>query len=132
MLWTQPGKSSVGKRKSSGCSNSIRTFWKRGMYDRSYARKSEVFMEKQVVFFGACYYSGLTKLGRWLIQQAGPRLIILNYHRAAGGDLRRHMLYLRRHYRMLHLEEALEELYAPDEERARKQRRDRRTPLVLT
>jgi len=89
-------------------------------------------MEKQVVFFGACYYSGLTKLGRWLIQQAGPRLIILNYHRAAGGDLRRHMLYLRRHYRMLHLEEALEELYAPDEERARKQRRDRRTPLVLT
>ncbi len=89
-------------------------------------------MEKQVIFFEACYYSGLMKLGRWLIQRSGPRLIILNYHRASEGDLRRHMLYLRRRYRMLHLEEALEELYAHSEERARKQGQDRRTPLVLT
>jgi peptidoglycan/xylan/chitin deacetylase (PgdA/CDA1 family) len=56
----------------------------------------------------------------------------LNYHRASGGDLQRHLLYLRRHYRMLHLEEALEELYALGEDRKRKKLRDRRTPLVLT
>jgi peptidoglycan/xylan/chitin deacetylase (PgdA/CDA1 family) len=55
-------------------------------------------------------------------------LIILNYHRASGGDLRQHLLYLRRHYRMLHLEEALEELYAPTAALVQ----DRRTPLALT
>jgi peptidoglycan/xylan/chitin deacetylase (PgdA/CDA1 family) len=87
-------------------------------------------MEKQVLFFGACYYSGLIKLARWWIQRSGRRLIILNYHRASGGDLRRHLLYLRRHYRMLPLKEALEELYAVDKKG--KQLRDRRTPLVLT
>jgi peptidoglycan/xylan/chitin deacetylase (PgdA/CDA1 family) len=87
-------------------------------------------MEKQVIFFGVCYYSGLIKLGRWRLQRNGRHLIILNYHRASGGELRRHLLYLRRHYRMLHLEEALEELYLPCKER--KQIHDRRTPLVLT
>jgi peptidoglycan/xylan/chitin deacetylase (PgdA/CDA1 family) len=76
------------------------------------------------------YYSGLVALSRRLMQRGGPRLIILNYHRASGGDLRRHLLYLRRHYRMLHLQEALEELYTP--ETARKWRADRRTPLALT
>jgi peptidoglycan/xylan/chitin deacetylase (PgdA/CDA1 family) len=76
------------------------------------------------------YYSGLVALSRRLMQRGGPRLIILNYHRASGGDLRRHLLYLRRHYRMLHLQEALEELYTPETER--KWRADRRTPLVLT
>lgn len=87
-------------------------------------------MEKQVVFFGASYYCGLIALRRWWIQRSGKRLIILNYHRASGGDLRRHLLYLRRHYRMLPLEEALEELYAANNKR--KQRPDRRTSLVLT
>src|SRR5437867_10680623 len=75
------------------------------------------------------YYSGLVKLARWLTKRSGQRLIILNYHRATGGDLRRHLLYLRRHYRMLHLEKALEELSTSKET---KQKRDRRTPLVLT
>lgn len=75
------------------------------------------------------YYSGLISLSRWLMRRSGRRLIILNYHHASGGDLRRHLLYLRRHYRMMHLEEALEELYAPEESR---QLADRRTPLVLT
>ena len=70
------------------------------------------------------------KLARWLTKRSGQRLIILNYHRATGGDLRRHLLYLRRHYRMLHLEEALEELYGQQKEPAPAQ--DRRTPLVLT
>jgi len=79
----------------------------------------------------ACfYYSGLVSIARWLMQCRGQRLIILNYHRATGGDLRRHLLYLRRHYRMLHLEEALDELYAPGKEK--KQGDNRRTPLVLT
>lgn len=75
------------------------------------------------------YYSGLVKLARWRMQRLGPHLIILNYHRATGGDLYRHLLYLRRHYRMLHLEDALKELYLPQEE---KKVHDRRTPLVLT
>src|SRR2546427_5194898 len=87
--------------------------------------------EQIKVFVAACfYYSGLVKLARSWMQRSGQRLIILNYHRATGGDLRRHLLYLRRHYRMLHLEEALEELYMPPQEEKRV--RDRRTPLVLT
>lgn len=81
--------------------------------------------------FAACfYYTGLVGLARWWRRRSRPHLIILNYHRASGGQLERHLLYLRRHYRMLHLEEALEELYAAPTERKRKQ--DRRTPLVLT
>jgi len=89
-------------------------------------------MRKQIgVFVAACfYYSGLVKLARWWRQRTGPYLIILNYHCATGGDLRRHLLYLRRHYRVLHLEEALQELYtSPGRE---KRGRHRRPPLVLT
>ena len=59
-------------------------------------------MRRQVgVFVAACfYYSGLVKLARWWTQRSGPRLTILTYHRASGGgDLRHHLLYLRRHYR---------------------------------
>jgi peptidoglycan/xylan/chitin deacetylase (PgdA/CDA1 family) len=67
---------------------------------------------------------------RWWTLRRGNRLVILNYHRAADGDLRSHLLYLRRHYRILHLEPALEELYASPKER--KQRKDRRPPLVIT
>ena len=89
-------------------------------------------MYKQIkLFLAAClYYGGLVKLLRWWTQRFRQRLIILSYHRASGGDLRRHLLYLRRHYRLLHLEEALEEFYMPHKER--KQPSDRRTPLVLT
>ncbi len=88
-------------------------------------------MRRQIgVFVAACfYYSGLVKLARWWARRSGPRLIILTYHRASGGDLRHHLLYLRRHYRMLHLEEALEELYTPSKDG--EDRCDRRTPLVL-
>ena len=83
------------------------------------------------VLAAACfYYVGLVKLAYWWIQRSGPRLVILNYHRASGGDLRRHLLYLRRHYRLLHLEAALEELSTPQP--ADKTARDRRMPLVLT
>ena len=82
------------------------------------------------LFAAACYYySGLVPLARWWTQRTGQKLIILNYHRASGGDLRRHLLYLRRHYRIIHLEEALKELYTSDKG---KQVRDSRTLLVLT
>lgn len=77
-----------------------------------------------------CYYSGIVSLVRWWTQRSGRTLIILNYHQAAGGDLRRHLLYLRRFYRMLHLEDALQELYATDAKKTGSD--DRRTPLVLT
>src|SRR5712691_599850 len=89
-------------------------------------------MRKRILtFIAAClYYSGLVKLARWWIRRSGQQLVILNYHRATGGDLRRHLLYLRRHYRILHLEAALEELYMPSKNG--KQVGDRRTPLVLT
>lgn len=75
------------------------------------------------------YYSGLIWLvRRW--KQVNRTLVILNYHRADGGDLRRHLLYLMRHYRILHLETALEELYAPY--KSERMTKDRRVPLVLT
>ena len=92
-------------------------------------------MRKYILIFIAAffYYSGLVKLARWRTQRrpkSGQNLILLNYHCASGGDLRQHMLYLRRHYRLLHLEAALEELYTP---RKNEQfRRNKRTPLVLT
>ncbi len=76
------------------------------------------------------YYTGLVKLTRWWMQRSGRCLIIVAYHRANEGDLRRHLLYLRRNYRILHLEEALEELYAPPCKKKRGM--DQRTPLVLT
>ncbi len=89
-------------------------------------------MRKRILkFIATClYYSGLIKLARWWIRRSGRHLVILNYHQATGGDLRRHLLYLRRHYRILHLEAALEELYMPSKDG--RQACDRRTPLVIT
>lgn len=83
------------------------------------------------ILIAACfYYSGLVKLIRWWTRRTGPSLIILNYHRASGGDLRSHLLYLRSHYHILHLETALEKLYStPDDKVTGK---DRLTLLVLT
>ncbi len=83
------------------------------------------------ILVAACfYYSGLVKLVRWWTLRSGRCLVILNYHRASGGDLRSHLLYLRRHYRILHLEAALEELYEPCKEALH--RGDRRPLLALT
>lgn len=83
-------------------------------------------------FVAVCFfYSGLVKLVRLWKQRASRTLVILNYHRATGGDLRQHLLYLKRHYRVLLLEAALEELYAPYKRKERVSK-DRRTPLVLT
>ncbi len=82
-------------------------------------------------YISACfYYSGLVSLVRCFIQRSGRYLIILCYHRAAGGNLRSHLLYLRRHFRILPLETALEELYMSHKKGV--QMRDRRTLLALT
>ncbi len=66
------------------------------------------------LLLAAClYYLGIVKLARWWTRRKGARLVVLCYHRAGGGTLRQHLLYLRRHYRILHLETALQELYSP-------------------
>jgi peptidoglycan/xylan/chitin deacetylase (PgdA/CDA1 family) len=79
---------------------------------------------------GLFYYSGLVRVSRWYTRHSGQSLIILNYHRMAGGDLNSHLLYLRRHYRLLPLEEALEELYTTC--KGRRYKLDKRLALVLT
>lgn len=84
----------------------------------------------ELLLAGCLYYSGLVKLARWWTQRSGPTLAILCYHNASGGYLREHLLYLRRHYRLLHLEAALEELYAPRKDASAVQ--DRRPLLALT
>ncbi len=87
--------------------------------------------ERVRLIVAACfYYSGLVKLAHWCGRHAPPRLIIMNYHRATGDSLRHQLLYLRRYYRIMHLEDALEEFYAPPVPGPA--RRDRRIPLVLT
>jgi peptidoglycan/xylan/chitin deacetylase (PgdA/CDA1 family) len=79
----------------------------------------------------AClYYSGIVKLARWYTRSQGQRLVVLCYHRAEGGFLRQHLLYLRRHYRILHLEEALEALY--ESQKGALQGRKQPTMLALT
>lgn len=76
------------------------------------------------------YYSGLVRFMLWRKQRSGQNLTILNYHRATGNNLRRQLLFLHHHYRIMHLEDALEELYTskPGDQKAR----DSRLPLVLT
>lgn len=90
-------------------------------------------MRKRILIcIAACfYYSGLVRLARFYTRHSGQRLIVLNYHRATGGDLRRHVLYLRRHYRIRHLEQALEELFTASHI-GQHQSPDQRIPLVLT
>ena len=87
----------------------------------------------RVLIAAIFYYSGLVKLAYSWIRHSGPRLVILNYHRATGGNLDRQLLYLRRHYHILPLETALEEFYGVANHEAQGRRtRDRRIPLVLT
>lgn len=59
------------------------------------------------------YYSGLVKLALWWRRRFQRRLIILNYHRANGERLRQQLDYLRRHYRVMHAEAALEQFFQP-------------------
>jgi peptidoglycan/xylan/chitin deacetylase (PgdA/CDA1 family) len=57
------------------------------------------------------YYSGLMQVINWLHRSSRPRLLILNYHQASGGNLRRHLLYLQKYFHLQSLEQAAEELY---------------------
>lgn len=84
----------------------------------------------ELVIAAFFYYSGMVKLARWKTRRGEPKLIILCYHRASGKNFQRQLLYLRRHYRVLHLEDALEELYHPQQDGSR--RKDTRTLLALT
>lgn len=94
-------------------------------------------MRKKVLIWiaGCLYYSGLVGLARWWMARSGPRVVVVNYHAAQGGNLLQHVLYLRRHYRIMHAEDSLRELYMPREcpttvlEAAR---RDHRPRLVIT
>jgi peptidoglycan/xylan/chitin deacetylase (PgdA/CDA1 family) len=97
--------------------------------------------ERLRILVAACfYYSGLVHLVSWIRRRSGQRLIILNYHRANGAGLRKQLRYLRRHYRLLPLEAALQELFAPQpaaaeatpRPRDRRRQEDRRPPLVVT
>lgn len=83
----------------------------------------------RLLFAACCYYSGLVKLLLWWKHRSGRSLTILNYHRAVGEHLQGQMRYLRQQYRVLHLEDALEELYTPEK---RSRVRDQRPLLVLT
>ena len=89
-------------------------------------------MHKRVrLYLSACfYYSGIVNLVRWWKQRSKPCLTILYYHQASTGDLRSHWSYLRRHYRIVHLEKGLEELKMLDKKDV--QRKDRRPLLALT
>jgi peptidoglycan/xylan/chitin deacetylase (PgdA/CDA1 family) len=82
-----------------------------------------------IVLAAFFYYSGFVRIAMWWRRLSSRRLIILNYHRATGGDLRQHMLYLRRHYHIVHLEDGLEDLYSS---LGNRKRNDRRTQLVMT
>lgn len=92
-------------------------------------------MRKKVLIAiaGFFYYSGLVALARWWTRMAGPRVVILNYHTAQGGNLLPHILYLRRHYRIEHVEDALAELYGSSEmHKNGSTRSDSRTRLAIT
>ncbi len=87
-------------------------------------------LEQLETVVGACfYYSGLVKLAQTWRRRSGPKLVILCYHRASGGRLRSQLLYLKRHYRILHLEDALEELYGLTKSECHK--KDPRTLLTV-
>ena len=88
-------------------------------------------LQRLELVIAACfYYSGLVGLVRWWTRRAGPRLIILCYHHGSGANFRQQLRYLNHHYRVLHLEDALQELYYSQPEGPRK--RDRRTLVALT
>jgi len=84
----------------------------------------------EILLAGCLYYSGLVSLSRRRSQRSGQTLTILCYHSMSDGYLREHLLYLRRYYRLQHLESALEELYTSRKDDVRV--KDRRPLLSLT
>lgn len=93
-------------------------------------KKQSPVRRLELLLAGSLYYSGVVGMALWRRRRSEPTLTILCYHRTAGGYLREHLLYLKRYYRLLHLEAALEELYALRKDGQVK--RDRRPMLVLT
>jgi peptidoglycan/xylan/chitin deacetylase (PgdA/CDA1 family) len=87
----------------------------------------------RILIAACCYYSGLVRLALWWKRRSRATLTILNYHRAAGANLPRQLQFLRRHYRLMHLDAALDGLYTmhPVQQPA-KGKADRRAPLVIT
>ncbi|GHO84307.1 polysaccharide deacetylase family protein [Dictyobacter formicarum] len=83
-----------------------------------------------IMLAGFFYYSGLIALARRWTQRAGRRVAILTYHSSVGGNFLQHLRYLRRHYRIMSLDAALEELYSGQKDP--KYQNDRRTPLVIS
>jgi peptidoglycan/xylan/chitin deacetylase (PgdA/CDA1 family) len=88
-------------------------------------------MYKRLEIFIAAllYYSGLVYIV-CIWKRRKKSLVILNYHRAAHKKLRQHLIYLHRYYRIMHLEDALEELYS--HKNGDTSKKDTRTPLVIT
>ncbi len=86
----------------------------------------------RVLIAAGLYYSGLVRLALLWSAHSKRQLIILNYH-TAEGNLRAQIDYLSRHYHVMHLEEALKELYATKSvAHSDKFGSDHRIPLVLT
>ncbi|GCE03714.1 polysaccharide deacetylase family protein [Dictyobacter aurantiacus] len=83
-----------------------------------------------IMLAGFFYYSGLVAMACRFHQRAGRRAVILTYHTSKGGNFLQHLLYLRRHYRIMPLEAALEELYTGKKDP--RYQNDRRTPLVIS
>lgn len=90
--------------------------------------------ERLRIFIAACfYYSGLVRLALWWKRRSRRYLTILNYHRAVGENLERQMRFLQRHYRIMHLEDALDELYAVHPaDHGTKNVHKQKAPLALT
>ncbi|GCE25373.1 hypothetical protein KDA_08570 [Dictyobacter alpinus] len=84
----------------------------------------------RVVLAMVFFYTGITKLALRVKERSDRRLLILNYHNA-DGQLEKQLRYLQRHYRIMHLDEALEELFVPLSQ-AGTGGRDQRLPVVLT
>lgn len=92
--------------------------------------ESRMRKNSRVLLCGCFYYSGLIGLMHWWKRRAEPHLVILNYHEAAVGDLRQHLLYLKKHYHIKHLEAALLDFYGLPQKAEEKQ--ETRIPLVMT
>ncbi|GCE03717.1 polysaccharide deacetylase family protein [Dictyobacter aurantiacus] len=93
-----------------------------------------MYERMRVVIAAMFYYLGITYLALRINERLDRRVIILNYHNANHG-LPAHMRYLQRHYRIVHLEKALEELFGESASGTKKDvagKRDHRRPLVLT
>ena len=101
------------------------------LYTPLESRRMRIYQAFLTLVAACFYFSGFVPLMRW-VRRRGRHVVILNYHRAAIGDLRAHLCYLRRHYRIMPLDGALEELYAPTPTSRANGHRDRRTPLVIT